>query len=172
MKNGIAGRKGFGLVELLVTAAIAAIVILGIGVTIMDNHRGWQKMYSRVYSDAVIDGHVARRTFDEVVRKSRAKNILLDETGDQLELRYFSNIAAKMPDRYAKFYLAGTELKLEQGIWNAAETNPKSCLTTATICSNVSSCGFARENESVQMVLQIDNGARIATVVSSALMHN
>ena len=172
MKKGIAERKGFTLIELLITTVITVILVLAVGVTLIDSHRAFHKMYGRVYSPVVTDGHAARRTFDTVVRKSRAKNIMLDYTGSWLEVRYFSDLVSASPDRYARFYLGDNKLKVEQGLWNSAADDPKTPLSTSTVCSNVSFCGFAREAESVQMVLRLDNGAETATVVSSAITHN
>jgi len=172
MKKGIAKRKAFTIIELLITAVVTVIFVLTAGVALLDNHRAWQTMYNRVYSDVVTDGHVARRTFDAVVRKSKAPNVMLDEAGDWLEVCYFSDLVSASPDRYAKLYLADDKLKIECGVWDSAGDDPRIPLNTATVCSNVASCGFARQAESIQMVLRLESDSQAATVVSSALMHN
>ena len=81
-------------------------------------------------------------------------------------------LAARTPDRYARFFLLNRELLLERGAWSPADRYPRTPLGTSTLCSNVLSCAFAREQESVQMVLKLDNGSQAATIVSSAVMHN
>ena len=172
MKKRNINPKGFTLIELVVTAVIAVIFILGIGYTLVDNHRSWHAMFNRVYSEVITEGHVARRMFDVFVRKSGAKNILLDENGSWVEVYYYGSPASTQLDRYARFYQSGDKLDLECGIWYPGEINPKIMLNTRTVCSNVSSCVFTRIGPSVQMVLKLDNGPQTATVMSSAVAHN
>ena len=62
--------KGFTLVELMITALAAVIVIAGAGIILIDSQRGWNKMYNRVHGDVTTDAYVARRAFDTAVRKS------------------------------------------------------------------------------------------------------
>ena len=125
MKKRNINPKGFTLVELVVTAVVAVIFILGIGYTLVDNHRSWHAMFNRVYSEVITDGHVARRMFDVFVRKSRAKNILLDENGSWVEVYYYGSPASTQLDRYARFYQSGDKLDLECGTWYPGKVNPK-----------------------------------------------
>lgn len=172
LKKKSVNPKGLTMLELVVTGTVAAIVLLGIGVALVDSHRGWQRMYDRMYSDVVTDGHVARRMFDSIVRKASVKNVLLDETGLWVEVHYYRDLGSAELDRYAYFYMSGDELKVEHGIWNPGAMNPKVPLIAQTVCSNVTSCVFMREGASVQMVLKLDNGSEAATVMSSAVTHN
>ncbi len=172
LKKRTANPKGVTILELMITGTVAVIVLLGIGVSLVDNQRGWQRMYNRVYSDVVTGGHVARRMFDNIVRKASAQNVLLDETGQWVEVHYYQDSTSAELDRYAYFYLSGDELKVEHGIWNPGDMNPRVALRTQTVCSNVSSCVFMRKGASVQMVLKLDNGSEAITVMSSAVTHN
>lgn len=172
LKKRIANPKGMTIVELIIAGTVATIFLLGTAVALIDSHRGWQRMYDQIYSDVVTDGNVARRMFDRFVRKASAKDILLDETGLWVEVHYYRDWASAELDRYAYFYLSGNELKVEHGIWNPGDIDPKAPLSTQTVCCDVSSCVFMRQGASVQMVLKLDNGSETAMVMSSAVTHN
>ena len=172
LKKATVHSKGFSLIELVVTGTVAAIAIISVGVALVDSQRGWRRTYNRAHSNVVIGGYVARRIFDSTVRKASMKNILLDETGSWVEVRYYQSLASAELDRYARFYLSDDVLNVEYGSWNPGDKSPKVALGTHTVCSNVSSCIFTRKGASVQMVLKLDNGSETATVVSSAVTHN
>ena len=70
-------RKGFTLLELMITTAIMVIVGLAIGVVIVDGQTGWNTMYDRINSDVVTDGYVARKKFDAVIRNANKKSDLM-----------------------------------------------------------------------------------------------
>jgi hypothetical protein len=167
LKKRTTNPKGFMFVELIIATVVAAIVLLGIGAVVADSQRGWNKMYNRIYSDVVTDGLIARRTFDRIIRQSSRNNILLDDMGSWVEVRYYQDSDSTVLDRYARFYVAGSELKVEYG-----NLDPGEVLSTQTVCSNVSSCGFRTAGTSVQMVLRLDNGSEAATVMASAVAHN
>lgn len=167
LKKRTANPKGLTLVELMVATMVAVIVFLGIGAILADSQRGWNLMYNRIYSDIVIDGHVARRTFDSVIRRASRENIVLDDAGAWVEVHYYQDSTSEELDRYARFYTYGNELKVEYGNLDPAEQ-----LSTQTICSDVSSCVFTAGGTAVQMVLRLDDGSQTATIVSSAVAHN
>ncbi len=167
LKKRIANPKGFTLVELMVATTLAIVVISGVGLTLADSHRGWNRMYNRIYSDVVTDGYVARKTFDSVVRNASKDVDLLDSAGSWLEVYYYADANSTVVDRYGLFYLSSSELKLEYG-----SLDPRMELGTRTICSDVSFCVFKAAGQSAQMILTLDDGSQTLTVATSAVMHN
>jgi hypothetical protein len=124
-------------------------------------------MYNRIYSDVVTDGHIARRTFDRVIRKASGRSFLLDTAGNWVEVYYYTDADSIVVDRYARFYEADGQLNIEYG-----KLDPREALNVQTVCENVSDCVFMAQGTSVQMILRLDNGSEAATVVSSAVAHN
>ena len=165
--TGKATRAAFTIVELMLATVIAAIVISGIGIIIVDSQRSWNTMYSRIYADVVTDSYVARKTFDAVVRKAKADSYLLSDTGDWLEVYYYSDPNSTAVDRYARFYQSNSQLKVEYGSLDPAQE-----LSTQTISSNVSYCAFEETGQTARMILTLDDGSQAVTVASSAVMHN
>jgi len=166
LKNRTTNPKGFTLIELVIATAITVIVILGVAITLADSQRSWNAMYNRIYSDVVTDGHIARRTFDRVIRKASRRSFLLDTAGNWVEVYYYTDANSIVVDRYARFYEADGQLNIEYG-----KRNPRETLNVQTVCENVSDCVFMAQGTSVQMILRLDNGSEAATVVSSAVVH-
>jgi len=166
-KKKMTNRKGFTLIELMVATGLASTIIVGIGAVLVDSQRGWNTLYERAYSDVVTDAHVARRTFDRVVRNASSQTISLDEAGSWVEVYTYSDPCSPVVDLYAKFQAKNDELTLEYGDLAGGAT-----LSVEPICGNVSSCVFKSVGRSVQMILTLDNGSRSITVVASAIMHN
>ena len=167
LKNRTTNPKGLTLIELMIATVIMVIVILGVAIILVDSQRGWDAMYNRIYSDVVTDGHIARRTFDRVIRKASRDKIALDDAGLWVEVRYYQDADSTVVDRYARFYEADGQLNIESG-----KLNPRETLNVQTVCENVSDCVFMAKGTSVQMILRLDNGSEAATVVSSAVAHN
>ncbi len=159
--------NGFTIIELMVGAVLAIVVIFGIGMVLSDSHRGWNAMYNRIYSDVVTDSHVARRMFDAVIRKSSSQGFLLDEDGQWVKIYYYSDPNVSVVDRYAKFFNSGDSLYVEYG-----QLNPEQTLNIEEICADVSSCKFMGTGRAIQMLLTLDNGRERITTVTSAVMHN
>lgn len=173
-KKKLKTRPGFTLAELAVTTVIAGIVISGIGIILVDSQRGWNKMYSRIYSDVVTDSYVARRAFDSVIRKASGEKFLLSEDGDWVEVCYYADSGSTAVDRYARFYYIEEVDGVETGRLNVeyGKLNPRETLTIQTVCENVTSCVFKGTGRSAQMILTLDDGSQTVAVTSSALMHN
>jgi hypothetical protein len=152
---------------MLLATGIASIVVVSVGALLVDSQRGWNKMYSRTYSDVVNDAHAARRRFDSVVRNASSQGILLDETGSWLEVYYYSDPNVTGVDSYVRFISSNSQLMIEYG-----QLDPKQTLITETICQDVSSCVFKTAGNSAQMVLALDDGSQSTTVVASAYLHN
>jgi len=167
LKNRTTNPKGLTLIELMIATVIMIIVILGVAIILVDSQRGWNAMYNRIYSDVVTDGHIARRTFDRVIRKASRDKIELDDAGLWVEVLYYQDDNSTVVDRYARFYAADGQLNIEYG-----KRNPRETLNVQTVCENVSDCVFMARGKSVQMILRLDNGSEAATVVSSAVVHN
>jgi hypothetical protein len=160
-------RGGFTLTELMVATVIAILVLSGIGIVLVDNQRGWNRMYNSVYSDVMNGSYVARATFDSVVRKASGDSYLLSNAGDWLEVYYYADANSASLDRYALFSSSGGQFNVEHGV-----LEPRTTLSTETICENVTSCSFDGSGQSVQMVLTLDDGSQSVSVVSSCVMHN
>jgi len=167
LKNRTTNPKGLTLIELVIATAIMVIVILGVAIILADSQRSWNAMYNRIYSDVVTDGHIARRTFDRVIRKASGRSFLLDTAGNWVEVYYYTDANSIVVDRYARFYEADGQLNIEYG-----KLDPRETLNVQTVCENVSDCVFMAQGTSVQMILRLDNGSEAATVVSSAVAHN
>ena len=166
-KDKVTMCQGFTLVELMVATVAGAIITFAVGMLLVSSQRGWQTMYSGINSGAMADSYIARKTFDAVVRKASREKLLLDDSGDWIEVYYYDDAASTTADCYARFYQADGNLNLEYG-----KVNPRETSTVLTVCRNVSDCVFKANGCSVQMVLTLDDGRQTATVVSSAVMHN
>jgi type II secretory pathway pseudopilin PulG len=163
--------KGFTIIELMIATGLASTVVVGVGMLLVDSQRGWNRMYSRTYSDVSTDSHVARRRFDSVVRNASTQGILLSVDGSWVEVYYYSDPNSVIVDRYARFFTYSdgsvSQLLVEHGA-----VEPRQILNTETVCGNVSSCVFKSAGNSAQMVLTLDDGSQSATIVASAVMHN
>jgi prepilin-type N-terminal cleavage/methylation domain-containing protein len=158
---------GFTLVELMVTIAIASIVVSAIGIVIVDGQRCWQVLYSRVNSDVATDGYVARKKFDTTIRKASGEKMLTDSNGNWIEVYYYANDSSTTVDSYARFYENEGTLSIEYG-----QLNPRKTLNVETLCENVSDCTFKQIGKSAQMMLTLDDGTQKNTIVTSAVTHN
>jgi prepilin-type N-terminal cleavage/methylation domain-containing protein len=167
-KKELTVQPGFTIVELMIAVMLAAIVMFGIGVMVVDSQRGWHRMYNRIYSDVATDSYVARKTFDSVIRKATSETFLLDVAGSWIEVYYYEDPNSTVVERYARFSYDGIDqLDIEYGI-----VEPRGTLSIRPVCENVSSCVFKASGRSAQMILTLDDGSQTATIVSSAVMHN
>jgi len=160
-------RKGFTLIELVITTVIMIIVGFVIGAVMVDGQIGWNTMYEHIHSDVVTDGYVARKKFDNVMRNASRSQFELADDGSWIEVYYYSDASSAIIDRYAYFYVADGNLNLEYG-----ELSPKKEIDTETICGNVSECIFKQAGTSLQMMLTLDDGIQTKSIVTSAVAHN
>ena len=167
MRKKIPTRYGLTLIELIVTTAISAAVITAVAFVLIDSQRCSLKVYRRIYGDVVTDAYVARKAFSAVIRKASKDGLLLDESGNWIEVNYYADDDSAVVDRYARFYESDGALNLEYGI-----LEPKETLSVHTVCGNVSGCVFKAAGRSAQMMLTLDDGSQAITTVSSAFMHN
>jgi hypothetical protein len=164
-------RRGFSLVELMVTIMTAIIVVLAVGVVLVDSQRGWNIMYRHMYSDVATDSYVAGKEFDAVMRRAVGDSIILDDAGHWVEVRYYSHGGSSTVDCYVRFYKSGSSLNVEYGrLYDGGDVKEE--LSVHTLCRNVSDCVFKRLGKSVQMILTLDDGTRTNTVILSAALNN
>jgi len=174
MPNRKTKRPGFSLIELMVTILIASIVLLGLANIMADAHRGYGKMYERIHGDVVNDAYVARLRFDKICRRARAGTAVVDTSVPSLQVLYYATPnmdgdADLPPDRYAEFYLSGTDLMLDTGITPGTPTAPPE-----TVASNVIELQFSAplDGKSVQMVMTLSDSDHSMTVTCGSIMHN
>jgi len=189
-------RRGFTLVELIVTTIAAAILILGITGILASGIKNFKTMYNRVTSDVVRNAYEAKIIFDKIVRKSTIKRYDPSDVDitprNELYVYYYSdpsNLNIVVPDRYAHFYLNDSDdsqLMLDQGnvpVDFDANDDPSdlpSPTSTYVIARNVDSVTFRVFMYSVEMSLILDNKDENTnnletmrmTVTSSAILHN
>jgi hypothetical protein len=170
LKRNLITRDGFTLIEMIVATAMTVIVILGVAIVLVNSQRAYQVTYDKVYSDVMTDAFVARRLFDSIVRKSSTDGIALSSDRKSVEVHYYNNDSSTYLDRYARFYTSGLNLRVEYGLVNSSGT--KQTLNTDTICTNVTSCVFMNQGNSVRMVLKFDDEQKENVVVTSAYLHN
>ena len=63
-------KKGMTVTELLITAAMAGIVIFGLGAVLVHTQHNWEDTYEQVNGETTSDAYVAKRAFESVVRSS------------------------------------------------------------------------------------------------------
>lgn len=166
-------RNAFTIIELVIASMLGVIVILGMSVVLADSQKSWGDIYQKVHSDVASDSYVVRRAFDAIIRKASGTYASLDEDGHWIEVYYYNNSASEKLDRYAYIYVSDGKLMADHGYWDADQVSKGDLISSAIMCSNVSSCKFKINGKSVQMILNLSKeGLAPATIVSSAVMHN
>lgn len=168
-------RKAFTLVELMTATVVSIIVILGVAVVVSDSQKGFNTLYSKTYSDVIIDGYVARKTFDATIRKSTDDKFFIADDGTWIEVYYYEDGNSTAIDYYTRFTYAASndpnssagELNIESG-----QLNPQETLSTGTVCGNVTACTFGINGQSAQMILTLSDGLQTVYVSTSAFFHN
>ena len=162
----------------MMTLILASIMILALGTVLVDNQKGWLKMFSRTFSDVVVDGYVTQNTFFTIVRKSSIAvyeyELSVDETQIvAVEVYYYSDTGTTDIDRYARFYISGSTLSVDEGIIDTTVVPwVKETPVTTVLARNVASGYFDINGSSIQLVLNLDNGREDMKVICSAVRHN
>ncbi len=173
MKKERKYEYGFTLIELIIAACAAAIVVLSLGIVLVDNQKGYNRMFDKVFGDVASDSDAARRTFDSIVRKSSVMRQIPEPwiDGELLEVYYYNGAASVSPDRYARFYRDGKQLMVDYGNydWAARQTTKTS---SAVVARNVSALEFSMIGASIHMVLYLDDKKEKQAVTTSAVRHN
>ena len=178
MTNKKTRNDGLTLVELMITVLIMSIAIISISGVIAGSHRNFRLMFERIHGDIVNDAYATRLRFDKICRKAKAGTALVDTSVPSLEVLYYSspnvNDSANLPpDRFALFYLSGTNLMLDTGpIGSDADTSE-------ILARNVAELEFSAlsDSKSVQMVMTLDEDTDndhdySQTIACGAIMHN
>lgn len=193
-------------------AALAAVIlIVGISAMLFYGQRGYNTMYRRVTSEVVRNAYEARRVFDAIVRKSTVERCDIRSVvgiNDEIYLYYYYDetqpdapapepieryryMFPAQPDRFARFYLNGTNLMLQKGPILPPGTPLFLVVpddldgTEMLLAKNVVSCQFRTTgSSSVQMVLTLDDESDPAenvysetqtlkmVVITTAIRHN
>jgi hypothetical protein len=180
MKSGnrLKRYKGVTLTELMITLILASIMVLALGTVLVDNQKGWLKMYSRTFSDVVVHAYVTQNAFSTIVRKSSIAVHEYELSADEtkiiaVEVYYYSDTATTDIDRYAKFYISGTTLSVDEGVIDTTVLPwAKETPVTSVLANDVASGYFDINGSSIQMVLNLDNGRENMKVITSAVRHN
>lgn len=162
-------KKGFTLIELMITVATLTIVLLGIGVALVDSQKGYSKMYNRVHGEVATDSYTVKKVFDNTIRRSSQKRYVLGTSN--LAVFYYSTPTASQLDRYANFRVAGGTLYVDYGSVDSSGTALTASSTT-TAARHVTGINFEVDGACVKMVLTLDDGKEKSTVTCSAVRHN
>ncbi len=165
-------RSGITLIELLIAAIAATILLVGLTGIIAAAHQNFKSMLKRTSQGVVPDAYVAQTAFDRFVRKSSIKRFDPSDAdvtpATYLYVYYYSvpqNLMMENPDCYGHFYLNGTTLMLQTGnVLGNFGRNPAIGLPdlsaptrTFLLAENVASVTFKVFMYSVEMTLVLDN---------------
>ena len=172
--------EGFTLIELILTIVMAAMILFGIGIVLADAIRGYRNMWNRVNSGVVVDGYVARRAFDAVVRKSTIEAYYLGDLAEKVAVYYYSDaqdLTIEVPDRFAYFKKVDDTLKVDRGTipasqWDQLNVDNLNVTSTQTLANKVQSVEFLVDGFCVQMILAIGNESDPMTITCSSVRHN
>jgi prepilin-type N-terminal cleavage/methylation domain-containing protein len=169
-------RRGFTLVELMVTMLAAVVVTLGVMNVLANNQKSYNQTYERVYGSVVQDAYAARRIFEQLARKSSIRKCLVGSSNEYAEVYYYSsNEESTAPhlDRYARFYLSGTDLMLERGeIDPATFAHVNGTATTQKVASHVTTAYFEQTRPCLHMHIVLNDGKQDLPVTVTAMRHN
>ena len=167
-------QKGFTMIEVIASMAVMSVVILAISSVITDSNALWGRLHNSVYGVIPQDIIRTQRAFNKTCRKATLRVMFLSEDKETMCLYYFSDHINPpyWPDRYAMFYLDGTDLKVEHGTLQFATINQNQKLYTETLCRDVQSLQFASQGLSVQICMTVNNGSREKTFTWASVRHN
>lgn len=180
-------RSGITLIELIITALAAVILLIGISTMLAAGHKNFKTMLGRTTSPVVRNAYEARIIFDKIVRKSVYDYINIANS-EKIGVYYYSdpenmNLNA-YPDRYAMFYKDGSTLRLQEG--DISGWPPPALPVTSTndriIADNVTGLEFTVVGASIRMGMTLDNTQNPAIpdklstlkldVTTTAIRHN
>lgn len=188
-------RSGITLIEVMMTVLAAVILLIGITGILAAGHKNFQTMLRRTSQGVVPDAYAAKRAFDKIVRKSSIKRLdppeIYSTLSYDLYVYYYSDptfiFEGSIPDKYAHFYLIGTQFILDTGAVSGdfgvsppdLPINPDR-ESRLILANNINSVTFTESNHSIQMVLMLDSetgssdplGTLKMTLTSTAIQHN
>lgn len=169
--------RGLTLIELIITAVIAVIIVFVIGVVLVDSQRDYNRMYERTQGSVATDAYVAQKAFERIVRKASVNNIFIDNPAGATSVTvfYYQDPNATTPDSYATFFRSGPNLlQVSEGPANST-TNPwtlGSATSTTTLATTVQSVSFSYTGACVRMVLTLGDSTRTLTITAAGVRHN
>lgn len=169
-----ARRDGFTLVELVTVIALSGMLAMVVGTLLVSGQRHWTALFSKVYRQETTDGFAAHRLFDAVCRKSSYRKASLGSGNTSLELYYWNDgSVSETPDRYALFYLVGSELKVEHGLTKPGTWTPDTAKPSETMvaASNIRQVQFEVNGAAVQMILNFTD-VKLEPSVCSSIRYN
>lgn len=162
--------KGFTLVELVISAVAAIIMIMAAGSVMLHSRQDFLKTYAKGNSTIITDAYAVRSMFDRTVRKSSASATSITNNGQNAWFEYYNNSDSTYLDRYTSFYISDSDFVAESGTLD--QDHNQTVVETRTICSNVASCVFRDNGASVSMILSLTDSTKTKTVVTTAFSHN
>lgn len=165
---------GLTMIELVIASFAVAVVILGLGAFLSNVQGNWNRLFTRVYSDSVVDGFAVHKVFDAICRKSSQRKHLLGGDGEWLQLYYWdAGSKAGTPENYALLYAWGGALYVKHGPLAAGTWQPDyfKWTTPIRIIDGVESVKFEVAGSSVWMYLTFEND-EMMPVACSAVRHN
>ena len=188
-------RSGITLIEVIIAVLAAFILMIAITGILAAGHKNFKTMLKRTSQGVVPDAYAAKRVFDKIVRKSSIKRLdppeVYSSLSTDLYVYYYSNpdfiFVGSIPDKYAHFYLIGTQFILDTGAVSGDFGVPPPDLpinpdqeSRLILANNINSVTFTESNHSIQMVLMLDSetgssdplGTLKMTVTSTAIQHN
>ncbi|TKJ38199.1 MAG: hypothetical protein CEE38_05420 [Planctomycetes bacterium B3_Pla] len=187
-------RSGITLIEVIIAVLAAFILMIAITGILAAGHKNFKTMLKRTSQGVVPDAYAAKRVFDKIIRKSSIKRLdppeVYSSLSTELYVYYYSDptfiFEGSIPDKYAHFYLNGTQFIVDTGAVTGnfgasppglPSLNQESKLILA---SNINSVTFTEAIHSIQMVLMLDSetgssdplGTLKMTVTSTAIQHN
>lgn len=198
-------KSGFTILEMAITIVISSIIILAAATVMGSSQRGWNRLWNTIHSKIRSDSDNFGITFGAIGRKSNRNGYKLyvveddsfteatdddgDEVilGDSVEFVYWDvdfeeasetarqSLLASTGNRYALFYIDGTDLKVDYGINPPAivgnsRKNPQS---TVTVAENLQSVEFSHENTGcirAKIVFEEDQNNREIEIVTSTYL--
>ena len=150
-------KTGFTLIELLITMTAMVIVLASLGMVLVDNFRNYSVMHKRMYAGPVTDAYISQQVFDNVVRKSTIQKSIITADKQGLEVYYYDDpLTSTTIDRFARFYLNGSNLVVDYGP-TINKFTPQSYDERFILAQDVTDVKFSTEQEAITMILTIDN---------------
>ena len=165
-------KRGFTVVELMLTIAIALMLVGSVGYFIVDSQKSWTRAYERVNHGVTADGLVARKTFETACRKASMRSALVDPDGKFIELYYYQDASSAKLDQYARFYLHGSDLRVDYGSLVSGTFKLSTASRTLPLAQDVKSVNFTVDGAAVRMVLNLDDGNDQVQLTCSSIRHN
>jgi len=152
-------NKGFSLLEILVSVAIFAIILLAV----LSFFLSMNDSNSKSTSDRE-SGENARRVLDEIVYEIRSAESIYTPTTtqNQLSLKTFRYLPSGETYTYIDFFLCGSAICLKKESQNPIALTPDSVKVTSLAFSQISGGGLA--SPSLQVSLTVNSTSLTSTV--------